>query len=161
MEAGISAGTIMMMIMCAMLFSRMMTTEHVTDKLIEIFLGISPNKWVIMLLLNFIMIIMGMIMNDSSAIMIAAALLEPIAVAAGFSPIHFAAILGVNLGMGNITPPTAVCLYLGAKVADTPVNDMLKPTLIFIFTAWLPVLLLVIFIPEIATFLPKLILGGF
>ena len=74
-------------------------------------------------------------------------------------PIHFAAVVGVNLGMGNITPPTAPLLYLGAQVTNVPVRDLIKPTMIFILFAWLPTLVLTTFVPEIALFLPDLFLG--
>ena len=75
-------------------------------------------------------------------------------------PIHFAAVLGVNLGMGNITPPTAPLLYLGAQVTDVPVRSLIVPTMVFILFAWFPTLVLTTFIPEIALFLPNLLLGG-
>ena len=67
--------------------------------------------------------------------------------------------LGVNLGMANVTPPTAPLLYLGAKVTNTPVGRMLIPTFIFILFAWLPTLMLTTFIPEIALWLPDVLLG--
>jgi TRAP-type C4-dicarboxylate transport system permease large subunit len=61
--------------------------------------------------------------------------------------------------MANITPPTAPLLYLGARVTETPVNIMLKPTLILIFFAWLPTLILTTFLPQIALWLPNAIFG--
>ncbi|WP_245888776.1 TRAP transporter large permease subunit [Halomonas denitrificans] len=88
-----------------------------------------------------------------------APLLLPIVQGVGMDPIHFAAVLGVNLGMANITPPTTPLLYLGSQVTATPVNEMLKPTLILIVFAWLPTLMLTTFIPELALFLPELLLG--
>ena len=74
-------------------------------------------------------------------------------------PVHFAAVLGVNLGMANITPPTAPLLYLGAKVTDTPVSEMLKPTFIMIAFAWLPTLLITTFVPQVALWLPNFVFG--
>ncbi len=61
--------------------------------------------------------------------------------------------------MANITPPTAPLLYLGSKVTDTSVDKMLKPTLMFIFFAWLPTLILTTFIPQLALFVPDLLLN--
>jgi TRAP-type C4-dicarboxylate transport system permease large subunit len=75
-------------------------------------------------------------------------------------PIHFAAVLGVNLGMGNITPPTAPLLYLGSQVTDVPVRQLIWPTLIFIVFAWLPTLLITTFIPGIALWLPNMFFGS-
>lgn len=56
----------------------------------------------------------------------------------GVDPIHFAAILGVNLGLANITPPTAPLLYFGSQLGNAPINEMLKPALMMIVCAWIP-----------------------
>ena len=89
----------------------------------------------------------------------ALALMLPIVRDLGIDPIQFAAIIGVNLGMGNITPPTAPPLYLGARIGNTSVNSMLKPTLVMILFAWIPTLLLTTYIPEVALALPNLVYG--
>jgi len=110
-------------------------------------------------MINLVMLLIGMLMDDISGIILSASLLLPIAEGAGMDPIHFAAVLGVNLGMGNITPPTAPLLYLGAQVTDVPIRKLISPTLIFIVFAWLPTLMLTTFIPEVALWLPNLLLG--
>ena len=79
----------------------------------------TTNKNVILLMMNVFMIIMGMLMDDAPPCCSPPPLLVPIAKEIGVSPIHFAAILGVNLGMGNVTPPCAPMLYLGARVVGT------------------------------------------
>lgn len=66
-------------------------------------------------------------------------------------------ILSVNIGMGNVTPPTAPLLYLGGRVAGAQVKDMLKPTFILIVFAWLPTLILTTFCSPLSLFLPKLL----
>jgi TRAP-type C4-dicarboxylate transport system permease large subunit len=112
-----------------------------------------------MLMVNLVIIIMGMIIDDFSGLVLSASLLTPIATNAGVDPIHFAAILGVNLGMGNITPPTAPLLYLGTRVTGVSVQAMMKPTIAFLLLAWLPTLMLVTFVPQIAMFLPEFFFG--
>ena len=99
---------------------------------------ISENPIIVLLTVNIVMILIGMVMDDISGILLSAPLLLPVVTSAGMDPIHFAAVLGVNLGMANITPPTAPLLYLGARVSGTPVNKMMKPVLIMILFAWLP-----------------------
>lgn len=74
----------------------------------------------------------------------------------GINVLHYAAILGVNIGMGNITPPTAPLLYLSGRITGAKVKDMLKPTLIFIALAWAPVLLITTYWPTFSAFLPNL-----
>ena len=113
----------------------------------------------VILMINLVMLLIGMLMDDISGIILSASLLLPIAEGAGMDPIHFAAVLGVNLGMGNITPPTAPLLYLGAQVTDVPIRKLISPTLIFIIFAWLPTLMLTTFLPDVALWLPDLLLG--
>ena len=87
-------------------------------------------------------------------------ILLPVVTNLNISPIHFAAIIRINLGLGNVTPPTAPTLYFGGRIANTPVSRMLKPAMIFILFAWLPTLAAVTYIPELALWLPRLVLGG-
>ena len=83
-------------------------------------------------------------------------LLMPLMTSIGINPIHFAAIIGVNLGMGNITPPTAPLLYIGCRLTGASLNETLKPTMQMIGFAWIPTLILTTYIPQIALFLPTL-----
>lgn len=158
-EAGFNSGAIAMMLMSCAILSRIFTTERVPDMLVELALNLTTNRTLIILMLNLIMVILGMLMDDGSAIVLSTPLLLPIATSVGIDPVHYAAIMGVNLGMGLVTPPCAPMLYLGAQVAKSPVNEAIKPTLQYIVFAWLPTLLLTTFIPEISLWLPRLVLG--
>ena len=102
------------------------------------------------------MVIIGMLMDDGSAITLCTPILLPLVTELGISPIHFAAIIGVNLGMGCVTPPTAPLLYMGCSICGTPVNKALKPTFLMILVAWLPTLILTTYVPALSTTLPKL-----
>lgn len=67
--------------------------------------------------------------------------------------------MGMNLGLGLITPPCAMMLYFGSRVSKVPVAEMMKPTLMFIAFAWVPTLLLTTYIPALSLWLPRLVLG--
>ena len=101
-----------------------------------------------------------MFMEDVSRILLASPLLMPVMQHAGVDPIQFAAIIVTNLGMGLITPPTAPILYFAALIDKTPLGPMLNPTLVFVFMAYLPVVLLTTFLPALSLTLPRLVLGG-
>jgi C4-dicarboxylate transporter DctM subunit len=147
------------MIFMVLIASRFLIFEDIPGLAEELIYSISDNPIVVILMINLVMLLIGMLMDDISGIILSATLLLPIAVNAGMDPIHFAAVVGVNLGMGNITPPTAPLLYLGVQVTNVPVRELIGPTLIFIVFAWFPTLLLTTFVPEIALFLPDLLLG--
>ncbi|SMG38734.1 TRAP transporter large permease [Dethiosulfovibrio salsuginis] len=159
-ETATTTGVVMLMMFCIMMLSRIYVQERLPSMIIDALTTISSNKYVLMLMINLFMIIIGMIMDDVSAMLLCTPILLPVVMSLGISPIHFAAIIGVNLGMGNVTPPTAPTLYFGGRIANTPVSQMLKPAMIFILFAWLPTLVAVTFIPELSLWLPRLVLGG-
>ena len=159
-ETATTTGVVMLMMYCIMMLSRIYIQERLPSMIMSFLTSISTNKNTILLMLNIFMIIIGMIMDDVSAMLLCTPILLPVVMSIGVSPIHFAAIIGVNLGMGNLTPPTAPTLYFGGRMANTPVSQMMKPALIFLIFAWLPTLIAVTYLPEMALWLPRLVLGG-
>ncbi|MGE5679036.1 MAG: TRAP transporter large permease [Pseudomonadota bacterium] len=157
-ETATTTGVVMVMFFVVMMLSRIYVMQDLQSIVMNILTSISPNKYTILLLINIFMIIIGMLMDDVSGILLCTPILLPVVTALGVHPVHFAAILGVNLGMGNITPPTAPLLYLGARLGKAKVNNMLKPAMLLILFAWLPTLLITTYFPEVALFIPKLIL---
>ena len=154
-----STGAIMIMLFSCSVISRIYIMNDLPQEILKVLYSISTNKYVILFMLNIFMIILGMLMDDCSACVLATPILLPIVLEIGVSPVHFAAILGVNLGLGNITPPCAPLLYLSSSISKTPINDMLKPTCVFIFFGWLPILAITTYIPALSMWLPRLILG--
>lgn len=156
-EAGVTIGVVMVMVFMVLIVSRFLIFEDIPGLAKTLVFSISDNPIVILLMVNLVMIMIGMLMDDISGLLLSAPLLLPIVTSVGMDPIHFAAVLGVNLGMANITPPTAPLLYLGSRVTGVSVNEMMKPTLIMIFFAWLPTLILTTFVPATALWLPELV----
>ena len=156
-EAGITIGVVMVMVFMVLIVSRFLIFEDIPGLAKTLVFSISDNPIIILLMVNLVMILIGMLMDDISGLLLSAPLLLPIVTSVGMDPIHFAAVLGVNLGMANITPPTAPLLYLGARVTGVSVNEMMKPTLIMIYFAWLPTLMLTTFVPATALWLPELV----
>jgi len=141
--------------------SRVLIIERVSEQLLEWMLTITANKWLLMGMLNVLMFFMGMVMDDGSTIVITSVILLPIAKAIGFDGFHFAAIACVNLELGLITPPVAPLLYLGSHIAgDMPLGEFVRPLMWFIICAFLPTLLLTMFIPQLSLFLPALLARG-
>ena len=158
-DSAVTSGVFMVMLFVVMIMSRLFVFEDFSQITLDFLYSVSENKWVVLFMVNLLMIIIGMLMDDASGILISTPILIPVVQELGISPIHFAAIQGVNLGMGTITPPTAPLLYLGARVGKTPVPEMLKPTMIYIIFAWIPTLILTTVFPQIALFLPEFFLG--
>jgi len=159
LDIGIMMGSIACLFIFFLVISRIFIIQRVSDQMLAYFYTISDNRWFIMGCLNVLMLFMGMIIDDASGVMIAAVVLLPIVRAIGFDPFHFAAIVGVNLGMGLITPPVAPLLYLGEMIAEIPVETFIKRTFYYIIFAYIPTLVLTIAKPELSTYLPYLVAG--
>lgn len=134
--------------------SKVLIVTQVSEEMLKVMMAISSNHYIQLIMLNVLMLLMGMIMDDSSAIVVSAIVLLPVAKGLGIDPYHFAAMTGVNLTIGIITPPVAALLYLGGHIAKLPVNHYIKPVMCYILFAMLPTLLLTIFVPALSTYLP-------
>lgn len=156
-DAGKTAGVIMAMTLTVQILSRLYMTENLPDMILNFLTSVSSNRVVILMMINLFMVIMGMLMDDCSNTILLTPILLPIMKALGVSPFQFAAILGVNIGMGNITPPTAPLLYLSGRITGSQVKNMLKPTLVLIVFAWLPTLIITTYWPAFSEFLPRLL----
>ena len=154
-ESITTAGVIMMMLFSVMILCRLYIMENVPRMIMQLLLSVSSNPTVLIMLVNVFMVIIGMFMDDTSAILLSTPILLPVVTQLGIHPVHFAAILGVNLGMGCVTPPTTPFLFLGSRVGKAPVTEMLGPTFCFIAFAWIPLLILTTYIPGLALFLPR------
>ena len=159
-ESGTMIGAVMVMFFMVMIVSRLLVFEDIPGIAQQIIFSISENPLVVLMMINVVLVLIGMLMDDVSGVLLASPLMLPIIRDLGIDPVQFAAIIGVNLGMGNITPPTAPLLYLGARVGETSVNSMLKPTMIMIVFAWVPTLLLTTYIPAVALALPNYVFGN-
>ena len=111
------------------------------------------------LVLGF-MILMGMIMDDISSMLLATPLLLPLFMKLGIHPVQMAAIMAVNQGSGQMTPPVATNLFTAARVSGVPVKDFVWDCIPFLLFGSLPVLILTTFVPAISLWLPNLILGS-
>lgn len=153
-----TSGVVVLMVFFVMILSQMYVMESVPQRLISSLTGFTENKIVILLMINLFLLILGMLMDDFSGTLLAAPLLFPLIKELGIHPVHFAAILGTNLGLGNKTPPTAPILYLACRIGNCRVNELLKPAVTFMTTCSLPVVLLVTYFPFLSLWLPSLLL---
>ena len=154
-----TTGVVMVMIFGMMILSRLLIMQDLPGMITRFLSGISENPNVILLFVNLLLLFLGMIMDDTSAMLLSVPILVPITSAFGVHPVHLAAIVGVNLGLGIITPPCAPMLYLGSRVAKVPIIEMFTPTIKFILFAWFPALVAVTYFPTLSLWLPRLVLG--
>jgi len=151
-----SIGGIMVMIIFCLMLSQTLTMLQVPQALIEIMFSITKNRVIILILMNLFLFVVGMIVNDSTGMLLCAPLLLPLVRELGISPVHFAAIMGVNLAMGGVTPPYASILYLGMRIGKCEFSEIFGPTMKLLVFGYIPVVFLTTFWPDLSLFLPRL-----
>ncbi len=156
-EAARLTGAIIMVLFFLFVMSRGMVLAKVPTQFADLLLSVSDNKIVILLMINLLLLIMGMIIDDVSGSVLAAIILLPVTQKIGLDPIHFAAIVGTNLGLGNISPPCAPLLYMAGGVTRQPLSTYVGPTMKFLLLGHLPMVFVVTFFPPLALFLPGLL----
>ncbi|HPK42669.1 MAG TPA: TRAP transporter large permease [Synergistales bacterium] len=158
-DSSTTTGVCVLMLFFVSILAKVYTMQRIPQQLADFMMTISENKMVLLLLVNVFLLIIGMLMDDFSGTMLSAPLLLPLMVAIGVHPVHFAAIMGTNLGLGNVTPPCAPILYLAGRIGGASIDEYFKPALKFMIFAQVPVILLTTYIPGLAMWLPRLVMG--
>ena len=146
---------VLILIATSSVFGYCLTTLHVPTLAANAIVGISRNPYVIALMLNLILLVLGCIMDMAPIILIATPILLPIATSIGIDPIQFGIIMILNCGIGLLTPPVGAVLFIGSAVGKVKMEKVVKATLPF-YLCMIVVLLLLTFVPEITMFLPNL-----
>lgn len=136
-------------------FSRVLTLMQVPQTISQWILGNFHNEIVILLVINIFLLLVGMVMDTTPAILILTPILLPIATAIGMNPIHFGIMMVVNLAIGFVTPPIGVNLFVASSLTEIPIMQIAKKAMPLI-VCFLAALLLITFIPQISLVL----LGG-
>lgn len=130
-------------------FSRVLTLMQVPQAVSEWILGTCSNKIVLLLIINVFLLIVGMVMDTTPAILILTPILLPIVTSIGMNPIHFAIMMVVNLAIGFVTPPVGVNLFVASSLTNVPMMDIAKKAMPMIFM-FLIALLIITFVPQIS-----------
>lgn len=151
-----TTGTTMAIIGCATAFTKLLTIEQIPMKVTNVLVALSDSRVIILLLINILLLIVGMFMDTTPAMMVLAPILLPVARSVGLSPIHFGLIMVVNLAIGFLTPPLGINLFVASRVGNTKLEVVLKDIPMFIATMLL-CLMLITYIPAITETLPRLL----
>lgn len=118
-------------------------------------LSISPNKFIILIVINLLLLALGCIMDMAPLILITTPILLPVALQIGVDPVHFGIIMMLNLSIGLLTPPVGSTLFVGCALGDIPIEKLSKAMIPFYITMVI-VLLLITYIPQIVMFMPNI-----
>ncbi len=144
---------VLILISTSSVFGYLLTQLHVPELAARAIEGVSDNPYIIALLLNLILLLLGCIMDMAPIILISTPILLPIATAIGIDPIQYGIILVLNCGIGLLTPPVGSVLFIGSAIAKRPMEKVVKAELPF-YVMMIIALLLITFIPAISLCLP-------
>jgi len=124
----------------------------------DLFMSISDNPYIIMLLINILLLILGSPMDMAPLILIMTPILFPVVTSLGMDPVHFGIIMILNLGIGLITPPVGTVLFVGCAIGKVSVEAATKALVPF-YIALIAVLMIITYVPGLVMFLPNLMKG--
>lgn len=142
----------------ANLVSYVLTRERVPQMMSETLLSLSDERWVILLLINILLLVLGCFMEGLAVMLLTVPVLLPLVMQLGVDPVHFGVIVVMNLMIGLIHPPFGMALFVVAKVGDIPYKDLAWSIWPFVIPL-LIVLLICTYWPWIVMILPNLMLG--
>lgn len=152
------ASMVMLVISTAKVFSWYLTFEKIPTKIAAEVLQYATTPVAIILVITIILLIVGMFMDASASVLILAPLFLPIVLEMGFSPIHFGIIMIVNLAIGMLTPPLGLNLFVASGISKLPLSTVTSGVFPFIIVL-IFALLIIIFIPQLSTYLPEVVYG--
>lgn len=157
-ESAKMTGIIVFLIGVSTIMSWVMAFTGVPQAISSLILGLTNNKFLILLLMNLLLLFIGTFMDVTPAILIFTPIFLPIVQSFGMSAVQFGIIIVFNLCIGNITPPVGNTLFVGVKVGNLKIEDVMGQ-LIKYYVVIIIVLMLVTYIPAISMYLPTI--GGF
>ena len=151
---------VLILIATSAVFGNCLTMLHVPDLAAKAIIGVTDNRFVLIILINVILLVLGCIMDMAPIILIATPILLPIATQyCGLDPVQFGIMVVLNCGIGLLTPPVGAVLFIGSAVGKCPMEKVVKATLPF-YLCMIITLLLISFLPDISLLLPK-VWGGY
>jgi tripartite ATP-independent transporter DctM subunit len=145
---------VMLLVATSIGLSWILSYENIPQTISEGLLTVSNNPFVILLLINIILLVIGIFMDITPAVLIFTPIFLPVVTQQlGMDPIHFGIILITNLCIGLITPPVGSLLFVGCSVSGVPIQNVIKP-LLPMFAVMIIALLLVTYIPQLSLWLP-------
>ncbi|HEX2333985.1 MAG TPA: TRAP transporter large permease [Burkholderiales bacterium] len=154
-----ASAAILLIVAVAALFGWILSVEGVPQKLTAAMLSISTHPYVLLFIVNLLLLLVGMFLDSTTAILVIAPIIAKPLIAAGVDPVHLGMVVVFNLMIGLLTPPMGLALYLVADIAKISMKDVLRAIVPFYIPLGIT-LLLITYVPAITTWIPRLALGN-
>ncbi|HGT4683518.1 TPA: TRAP transporter large permease [Escherichia coli] len=156
LESVVTTSIVLLLIGFSVGMSWSMTNADIPYMISDALMGISDNPLIILLLINIVLLIVGIFMDMTPAVLIFTPIFLPIAQELGMDPVHFGIMMVANLCIGLLTPPVGSALFVGCSISGVKIQHLIKPLLPF-YAALLIALMMITYIPQISLFIPQLL----
>jgi C4-dicarboxylate transporter DctM subunit len=146
-------GVVMIVLGTASMFSFVLTFDRLPHLLAQQITSHAPNWIVFILFVHIVFIVLGMVMDALPPIIILTPILLPVAVGLGMDPLHFGILIAANVGIGMVSPPVGMCLFVACGISETSIEKVV-PRLIPFLVVLLAMLAVITFAPEVTLWLP-------
>jgi len=158
LEVAVTTGQVALLVATASALGWLFARQGIPAIISAFLMGITTEKILLLLIINIMLLLIGMFLDLTPAVIIFAPILLPIAISLGIDPVHFGLIMVVNLAIGLCTPPAGVCLFIATGIAKTSITSVLRG-FIAPLLAMIVVLMFVTYLPQLTMFLPNLLMN--
>lgn len=150
----ITVGIIAVIVSGAYILAWLLAMQQIPQMVADLFLSITQNKYLILLLINAFLIFIGMFMDITASLLILGPILAPLATNLGVDPLHFGVMMCVNLNIALMTPPMGACLFMAMIITKRELGQIVRAIWPFILVELL-VLALIIYVPAVTMAVPR------
>ena len=149
------SGVILLVLATASMFSFILTFERIPHAIAQTIITYAHNWIIFIILVHIVFLLLGMIMDALPAIIVLMPIFLPVAVSLGLDPIHFGILIAANVGIGMITPPVGICLFVACGISEVEIGKVVNPLLPFLVFLFITLLIITVF-PQVTLFLPQM-----
>jgi tripartite ATP-independent transporter DctM subunit len=155
LDSATTTAVVMLLVATSMCMSWMLALERIPTEISETLLGLSENPVIVLILINLILLLVGVFMDITPAVLIFAPIFLPITDSLGIDRTHFGIVMILNLCIGLCTPPVGSVLFVGCGVGRVSITKVIRP-MAPLYAAMIVALLLVTYVPAFSLWLPRL-----
>jgi tripartite ATP-independent transporter DctM subunit len=152
-QSGRQTAQVMLIIAAAAPFGWVLIQQEIPNAVMATLFGLSSEPWVILLVINIVLLVLGMFIEGIAILIIAFPVLLPIMTQLGVDPVHFGVVVVLNIMIGLVTPPVGMCLYVVSEVGKVPIGEIVAEMWPYVI-ALIAVLMLVTYVPALSLWLP-------
>jgi len=153
-------GMITLLLAFGTVFTRLLIREGVAQAFAELLIAAFQSKYLVLMMVNLLLLVLGMFIDGIPILLIAVPLILPLVSEIDLNLVHLGAIVVVNVGLGVVTPPYAMSMFVGSRLAGVPYASLVKPMLLYFLFVGLPVLIITTYWPALSCWLPTVAVGA-